>query len=160
MDVLRSRPPLDNRSVPDIHIAVEGAPVTLHGVDVDRDLYYSSFVYSNHKFPQLFNLPGLGVLYKKSGEAAEGKPARLGADQFFCMGDNSPLSHDSRYWESVNDWVAERDFSHDPDVQKIGIVPRKLMIGRAFFVYWPAMYSSANGVVPIAPNFGDLRFIH
>jgi hypothetical protein len=34
------------------------------------------------------------------------------------------------------------------------------MLGRAFFVYWPAGYSPVNGFIRFVPNFGEMRFIH
>ena len=37
-------------------------------------------------------------------------------DHFFCLGDNSPQSADSRIW---------------------GLVPRRLMLGRALLIYFP-----------------------
>jgi signal peptidase I len=44
------------------------------------------------------------------------KPIRVPADHFFMMGDNRGESDDSRAW---------------------GPVPKKWIIGRAFFTYWP-----------------------
>ena len=46
-------------------------------------------------------------------------PADDGSDEFLMLGDNSPRSNDSRLWAQ----------SH--------AVPRHLLIGKAFFVYWP-----------------------
>lgn len=40
-------------------------------------------------------------------------------DEFLALGDNSPRSKDSRLWEAGP------------------AVPRKLLIGKAFFIYWP-----------------------
>jgi len=40
-------------------------------------------------------------------------------DEFLMLGDNSPRSNDSRLWQSTHS------------------VPRHLLIGKAFFVYWP-----------------------
>ena len=74
------------------------------------------------------------------------------------MGDNSPLSSDSRLWPSVNPWVRELMLKNS--AQELGIVPRELMMGRAFFVYWPAMYGLSEQRAAIIPNFGDMRFIH
>jgi hypothetical protein len=34
------------------------------------------------------------------------------------------------------------------------------MIGKAFFVYWPAGYRPINSAPALVPNFGDMRFIH
>jgi signal peptidase I len=44
------------------------------------------------------------------------QPFRVPAGQYFVMGDNRTDSSDSRYW---------------------GTVPRRAIIGRAFFTYWP-----------------------
>jgi hypothetical protein len=88
-----------------------------------------------------------------------GRPVRLGADRFFCLGDNSPRSSDGRYWSSVNPWIRLR-MLRDENEESIGVVPRKLMMGRAFFVYLPAMYSWNRKMYGIIPNFGDMRFIH
>ena len=49
--------------------------------------------------------------------------------------------------------------THGPEGVPTGFIPRKLMVGRAFFVYFPAPYSLKRESYPIIPNFGDLRFI-
>jgi signal peptidase I len=45
---------------------------------------------------------------------------------YLCLGDNSPQSSDSRSWD--------RQDRHD---NKGGLVPERLMLGRALLVYWP-----------------------
>jgi hypothetical protein len=40
-------------------------------------------------------------------------------DEFLMLGDNSPRSNDSRLWQTTS------------------TVPRRLLIGKAFYVYWP-----------------------
>jgi signal peptidase I len=81
-------------------------------------------------------------------------PVELKADEFFVMGDNSAASSDARYWtESV----------HLPDEQldaESGRVPGRFMLGRAFFVYWPAGYRPLDRAPSIVPDFGDMRLIH
>jgi signal peptidase I len=62
----------------------------------------------------------------------------IGADRFFMMGDNSPCSKDSRGW-------GMDDSAWDDSDRKPWEVPRPLMTGRAFYVYWP------HGV-PFGPN--------
>ena len=73
----------------------------------------------------------------------------LGPGQYFMMGDNSPESADSRYW---------------------GKVDRRLLIGKALFIYWPHSWSPSwaatlrmFGVelkVPFWPNFNRMTFVH
>ncbi len=73
----------------------------------------------------------------------------LNQNQFFVCGDNSPASADGRLWTSTSPWIWSID-------KTPGIVPRNLMIGRAFFVYFPALHK--NHGVPV-PSFGKIRFI-
>ncbi|MBX3415255.1 MAG: signal peptidase I [Pirellulales bacterium] len=75
----------------------------------------------------------------------------LADDQFFALGDNSPNSSDSRYW---SDHYFERD----------------LLIGKAFFVYWPHAWPTPWHVslrplgfdwqVPFYPDVRRMRLIH
>ena len=42
-----------------------------------------------------------------------------------------------------------------------GRVPERFLLGRAFFVYWPAGYRPFSPGMPgLIPNFGEMRFIH
>ncbi len=59
------------------------------------------------------------------------------------MGDNSPRSKDSRGWSSD-------DAAWDTTDRKAWEVPRQLLTGKAFYVYWP------HGV-PFGP---DIRLNH
>ena len=140
--VERDRP----RQHPEIAINVTG-PVTLHNVELDRDLFYGS---------RLRNNVARGALIRGTSRDA----LTLSGDDFFCLGDNGPQSSDSRFWsdEDTNDWVLHHMLQDrvDAGLNPGGIVPRELMMGRAFFVYFPAPYSF--GRIPL-PNFGDMRFI-
>jgi signal peptidase I len=69
-------------------------------------------------------------------------PLALQGDQFFVLGDNSPRSFDSRWW-----------FEVDPPV-----VPRRNLVGRAFFMYWPA--AGPRMRIPIAPDVTRFDFVH
>ena len=51
---------------------------------------------------------------------------RLGPDEFFMMGDNSPRSKDSRLWPNEN----------RPGETRYA-VKRTALVGKAFFTYWP-----------------------
>lgn len=78
------------------------------------------------------------------------QPALLRPNQFFVCGDNSAASLDARLWGEPDPWVAATIDS------TIGVVPRDLMIGKAFFVYFPAMHRDRP--VPVV-DFGRMRFI-
>lgn len=147
MDILvkRPSPPL----YPAVQVKVDSVPATITQIDLDRDLYYSSRPNATHM--------ALGGLYK-TGSQREGAPVELESDQFYCLGDNSPFSHDGRYWAEVNPWIQQRMLS-DKD-QVTGVVPRELMIGKAFFVYFPAPHRLSPTSMGFIPNFGDMRFIH
>jgi signal peptidase I len=81
-------------------------------------------------------------------------PVRLKDDEYFVMGDNSAASSDARYWtERVH--LPEEHL----DVES-GRVPGRFMLGRAFFVYWPAGYRPLDRAPSVVPNFGDMRLIH
>lgn len=121
--------------LPGVEWSFKGSGVTLHRVGLDRDVYYEPTARGG--------LSGLGT--------TDLRPANLGPDQFFCCGDNSPNSFDGRMWRTVNPWLAS-EIDATP-----GIVHRKMMLGKAFFVYFPAPFSLFERV-PI-PDFGRMRFI-
>jgi signal peptidase I len=56
---------------------------------------------------------------------------------YLCMGDNSPQSSDSRSWGR-----------QDAGDQRGGLVPERLMLGRALLVYWP-FWPANNRAGPI-----------
>ncbi len=62
----------------------------------------------------------------------------VGPGQYFALGDNSPLSADGRLWRNMH------------------FVDRRLLIGKALFIYWPHSFDSP---VPYFPNFSRMRFV-
>ena len=143
-----TRPGMTRHPEVSLRVASSGA-VRVHRIELDRDLYYSSTQPGGATL-------GRGAIVKHLADGSRGQPMTLAADEFFVLGDNSPQSSDGRWWEPAEDWIVKRMFyaQHPaPD----GIVPRKLLIGRAFFVYFPGPY--AWGRLPV-PNFGQMRFIH
>lgn len=69
--------------------------------------------YVIHEDPQVYpDQPALPEPYRSRDQF---RPYTVGADSFFAMGDNRDKSSDSRYW---------------------GTVPRSMIKGRAFMVYW------------------------
>ena len=123
-------------SPPLARLTVQGPAVTIREMELDRDLHYTQGDNGDNGFGSMKT------------------PAIIPADRFFVLGDNSPSSADSRLWTHTDEWV---DFYTAPE---IGLVPRELMIGRAFFVYFPAPLPLVEGRMNFIPNFGKMRFIH
>jgi len=119
---------------PDVSLAIDAAPATLQRVGLDRDVYYQP-------------VPPSGA----GRAAAPHDPTTLRANEFFVLGDNSAASGDGRVWETLDPWViGELD-------SPAGVVPRELLMGKAFFVFWPAPKRLFG--LPIVPDFGRMRFI-
>ncbi len=116
------------------------SPVTLHRVELDRDLYYrpANDIYVGG--------PALGT--------HPDRLAHLDDDQFFVCGDNNPASLDGRLWGHPDPWIAKEI---DPAP---GVVNRSLLLGKAFFVYFPSPEGVREGARRFVPNFGQMRFIH
>lgn len=88
-------------------------------------------------------------------------PSQSDLDEFFVMGDNSPASLDGRQWVQAAPTLRLRERSDGQDmIYQLGTVPRYNLIGRAFFVYWPAGYRvPALPRLPLIPNVGKMRLI-
>ncbi len=137
-------------TAPTLSWSFAGSPVTLDRMEVDRDIYYrradlTAHAMKNPATPEF----AADVIPGDHGAATHPDHLRtLGPDQFFVLGDNSGRSLDGRLWGAPAQIVAEQ-VDATPYV-----VPRDLLIGKAFVVYFPA---PASGIVP---DFGSLRFIH
>lgn len=79
---------------------------------------------------------------------------RLGEHEYFTLGDNPALSGDARSWTEGLHLPHEGGLAVGG-----GRVPGRFMLGRAFFVYWPASFRPGSGLPAIVPNVGDMRFI-
>ena len=125
----------------EIRIEAGQQRATLSHVSLWRDIYYT---------PRKFN----GDWQRQATpQAFPQSVVQLGPDDFFVMGDNPALSLDARAWDQPID-LAYEDLQVEP-----GRVPRRFLMGRAFFIYWPAAYRPIPGVPLPVPNFGDMRFI-
>lgn len=136
-----------------------GSPLVARDLRVDRDLYYQ---------PGML-LPGNQVV--SNGPIVMGRafacdpehPAQLGPDDFLLLGDNSPASRDGRFWGRPHPIL-----KNAIGFEKPFVVPREMLVGAAWCVYFPATYPLGTGLdmrdpaarAPgIVPNFGSLRFI-
>ncbi len=138
---------------PRLELAAERQSCQLSHVSIWRDIYYT---------------PGSG--YGRMGEiqhASPDRPTRLSTrgevidgirreNEYFVLGDNSILSSDARYWTAPVNLIESENLYADS-----GRVPERFLLGKAFFVYWPAGYRPfTTGAPGLIPNFGDMRFIH
>jgi signal peptidase I len=136
-DAFSSTPPV--QPPPVVEISATNQAAALSHVGLWRDVYYL-----NRGGYRLDNQPFVG---------SPRNVANLGDDEYYVLGDNSLISGDARYWTSPIELPADR--LHVP----AGRVPGRFLLGRAFFVYWPAGFRPISGFPALAPNFGDMRFI-
>jgi hypothetical protein len=156
---------LANRPSTSAHLrwVFQGSPLALARVRVDRDLYYRR---GTLDFKQRDNpLSAAGrerALREQRPIPQSGAPGfgthpnnlgRLGPDQFMMCGDNSAMSLDSRLWGNPDALVASQI---DPSPF---VVNRKLLLGKAWLVYFPSPYPVKKDGLPVIPDFGRLRFI-
>ncbi len=132
-----------------------GSPV-LVGDALGFEMWHVSLWRDTH-YTSLGNGRGLRLAVG-SGWGTEGKPIWLRDEEYFMLGDNSSASKDSRLWTELGHHVDDRG----EDIQ-LGTVPHDLLIGRAFFVYWPS-WQRTNAVPflegnKIVPDFGKMRWI-
>jgi signal peptidase I len=87
-------------------IEIHDKRVSVNGKPLDEP-------YVIHEDPQVYpDQPALPEPYRSRDQF---RPYTVGSDSYFAMGDNRDKSSDSRYW---------------------GTVPRSMIKGRAFMVYW------------------------
>ncbi len=144
-----------------VGIAGKNISMTVNRLQVLRDVYYTS---KNQTVEQNTNSNGAieyiqyGSLRKvravlrdprlwasqygqslfQSQDRNQAWAFHLGENQYFPMGDNSPISDDARTWEGAR------------------YIDRSYLLGKAMFVYWPHPKTSP---LPIWPNFERMRFI-
>jgi signal peptidase I len=128
-------------------ISADRVSCELEHVSLWRDVYYL-----NQDWPGQYYFWAMPDNFPNGN--AGGQLIRLGPDEFFTMGDNSLLSSDARVWRTPVALPYERLEVKD------GRVPRRFLLGKAFFVYWPAGYAPLPSLPGFVPNFGEMRFIH
>ena len=128
--------------MPAISLRADGQQSTVSHLSLWRDVYY----YNDHAriSPAQWATP----------EQFPDHAQLLKPDEFFCMGDNSQLSWDARCWTQRLRFPAE-DLYADA-----GRVPGRFLLGKAFYVYWPAGYRATGWLPALIPNFAGMRLIH
>lgn len=117
-----------------VAIGADGAAVEISGLKVLRDIYYTSL---DGQGPP----PG-SIEFELKQYADEPQ-----LDQFFVLGDNSPQSKDSRLWEDGQHYVE-----------------RKLLIGKALWIYWPHSFGyveigDTHIPFPFFPNVRRMGYV-
>jgi len=133
-----------------VSICAEGTPLELRHLQVHRDVFYQSDALNMGEIHQ-----GDHAVAVSLGWGTANNPILLRPDppDYFCCGDNSPQSKDSRMWVDVCRNIQERgDYQY-------GTVPGDQMIGRAFFVYWPSGLRFSKETPAVIPNVGRMRII-
>jgi signal peptidase I len=143
---------LRNRDQPPAATArIEGDRVTvrLSHLQLWRDVYFRD------RDPGGQILRAYAGVRRSAGEETFdfGHVVRLGEKEYFPMGDNSALSRDGRMWNY------DVDLPSESLQAQAGVVPERFLLGKAFFVYWPAGYRPTSSLPPVVPNFGQMRFI-
>jgi signal peptidase I len=127
---------------PTIGIEAEDQQCSIAHLSLWRDVYYQ-----NHNY--------LGNWQQRATPRDFPRDViRLGPDEYFVMGDNPLMSGDARAWSQRVE--LPREGLH----VDAGRVPARFLLGKAFFVYWPAGYRPGPGMPALVPNFGKMRFIH
>ncbi|MBN1342905.1 MAG: hypothetical protein JXQ73_09515 [Phycisphaerae bacterium] len=136
-----------DEAAPRIRIGAAGMSLDLAHVRIERDVYYRSLT---------------GSRRSDAGWGTQGRPIYLrnqperGVQEYFCLGDNSPLSKDGRLWDTIGPHLTPKLAN---GTYQYGTVPADQMMGRAFCVYWPGAMPLFGGRLRIVPNVGDVRMI-
>ncbi|MEW4490111.1 signal peptidase I [Thalassoglobus sp. JC818] len=121
-----------DRDLAPIGIAASGVDATVSNLLLERDIYYRADFginddryYRNSGFERQLaslsdNPEAWSDLYLEKADEYDQLEIQIGPDAYLALGDNSPRSLDSRLW--------------GPGQQT---VPRKFLVGKAFYIYWP-----------------------
>jgi signal peptidase I len=105
--------PVADNDLEPVSVGAQGARVTLSQLKVFRDTYYTASKQPSQ--PDVKIEPGSPASWSEIKNAPVAS-YYVQPDHYLCLGDNSPESSDGRSW---------------------GLVPRRLMLGRALLVYYP-----------------------
>ena len=128
------RGPYDKNDLKPASFGSRGADVKIHHLRVWRDTYYSVSPgqrdFRSDKFTGQFDRQMIDEAefwrspeyWQLAFKSIKPMVMYVQPGHYLCLGDNSPMSSDSRALEPSTDW---------------GLVPQRLMLGRALMVYYP-----------------------
>jgi len=157
-----------------------GAAVKVSDLVLKRDIYYTlnpgysdygghwddRYARTAEHFDALADPEKLSFL-----SGLQPKDFAIGQDRYLMMGDNSPQSKDSRGWSTADrrnpDIPIEEDGAGWDDSNRASWeVPRAMLTGKAFFIYWPHgkpfgpdIRINPNFRVPFLPYFERMKWI-
>jgi len=160
-----------------VGIAVRDSSVTVSRLSLTRDIYYSVYPSGFDYGENLWSTPIMESrdLFdllsdpKRFGVFAEARHQDfpISPGHYMMMGDNSPLSKDSRAW-GVRDKKEPgmNGSGWDETGRQSWEVPERLIVGKAFMVYWPhgrplwpKIQVNPDFFVPFRPYFERMKVI-
>ena len=165
-------------------ISAFGASVAVSDLVLTRDIYYTvkpgTSDYGNPGHPgvprnplELFDFLADPAKVAALGPLMQGEVYKIGEDRFMMFGDNSPRSKDGRDWHETdrlyppNAQVGDEESSGwDASDRRSWEVPRNLITGKAFAVFWPHgkpfwpnLKLTNDFRVPFRPYFERMKWI-
>lgn len=158
-------------------IGVQNAELTIGDLVLKRDVYYTQnpgepdsddlLIYYGGSPRVFFDLLAEPVRYADLNWRAP-RDFAIEDGRYMMLGDNSPWSRDGRAWgRSDQTTPDDPERGWDGTGRESWEVPRSLIIGRAFAVYWPHFRPLWPNIrlgpdlrLPARPNFEDVRWIH
>lgn len=144
----RILPPIA-QTPPTIQIIADNQTCSISHLGLWRDIYYI-----NRSGEITWATPTHPIHLHRQGEKREDSDGVYDDDEYFVMGDNSLISGDARIW------TQPIDLPYENLQMDSGRVPGRFLLGKAFFVYWPAGFRPVDWLPSLVPDFGDMRFIH
>ncbi len=180
------KPPTQSDTTP-VALHFRGCEAEITDLVVYRDIYYTHGDGYDAAWELTDEEAGDPAEWHRLAAVEPREFPRLGPDEFMMLGDNSPKSKDSRAWlEGAEAWlgslpdmdqysleqrrqiVAERRGGEVVSARNF-FVHRRLLVGRAFFIYWPhgkpfrwsiPLGSHPGAVrIPFYPQISRMRFI-